>query len=94
MELQDGKMERKRFIICFLSFFYSSDVSVYYSLKFIFVIVWAAKIGNICGKGAEKVIFIQSDNPCIEILLYLHLLFVICSLHIIECVRIVHILNP
>ena len=46
MELQDGKMERKRFIICYLSF-YSSDISVYYSLKFIFVIVWAAKIGII-----------------------------------------------
>ena len=46
MELQDGKMERKRFIIYYLSF-YSSDVSVYYSLKFIFVIVWAAKIHNL-----------------------------------------------
>ena len=43
MELQVSKLERKRFIICYLSF-YSSDVSVYYSLKFIFVIVWAAKI--------------------------------------------------
>ena len=93
MELQDGKLERKRFIICYLSFYFSI-VSVYFSLKFIFVIVWPAKIGNFCGKGAEKVIFIQSDNPCIEILLYLHLLFVILSLHIIECVRIVHILNP
>ena len=45
MELQEDSLERKRFIICYLSY-YSSIDSVYYSLKFIFVIVWAAKIGN------------------------------------------------
>ena len=44
MELQVSKLERKRFIICYLSF-YSSIVWYITSFRFIFVIVWAAKIG-------------------------------------------------
>lgn len=55
MELQDGKMERKRFIICYLSFYFSI-VSVYFSLKFIFVIVWAAKIGKFWEKKGTRII--------------------------------------
>ena len=48
MELQEDSLERKRFIICYLSF-YSSDISVYYSLKFIFVIDLGGKDRNYFG---------------------------------------------
>ena len=47
MELQEDSLERKRFIICYLSFYSSGVWVLIIWFKFIFVIIWAAKIGNL-----------------------------------------------